>query len=87
MFTTVVAYIAFGCVMVAIAVSDVRTLQIANRSELLLVGLWALWRIALGAEDYVTDLKTSRSPGGIELLFGRSMILLAARAAGKVVAE
>lgn len=38
--------------------------------------------IALGAEDYVTDLKTSRSPGGIELLFGRSMILLAARAAG-----
>lgn len=38
--------------------------------------------IALGAEDYVTNLKTSRSPGGIELLFGRSMILLAARAAG-----
>lgn len=38
--------------------------------------------IALGAEDYVTDLKTSRSPGGVELLFGRSMILLAARAAG-----
>lgn len=38
--------------------------------------------IALGAEDYVTDLKTNRSSGGIELLFGRSMILLAARAAG-----
>lgn len=38
--------------------------------------------IALGAEDYVTDLKTNRSPGGIELLFGRSVILLAARAAG-----
>ena len=38
--------------------------------------------IAIGAEDYVTDLKTSRSPGGIELLFGRSMVLLAARAAG-----
>lgn len=38
--------------------------------------------IALGAEDYVTDLKTTRSPGGVELLFGRSMILLAARAAG-----
>ena len=53
MFTTVVAYIAFGCVMVAIAVSDVRTLQIANRSVLLLVGLWALWRIALGAEAAV----------------------------------
>jgi citrate lyase subunit beta/citryl-CoA lyase len=38
--------------------------------------------IALGAEDYVTDLKTTRSPEGIELLFGRSMILLAARSAG-----
>jgi citrate lyase subunit beta/citryl-CoA lyase len=38
--------------------------------------------IALGAEDYVTDLKTTRSPEGIELLFGRSMVLLAARAAG-----
>lgn len=38
--------------------------------------------IAIGAEDYVTDLKTTRSPGGIELLFGRSMVLLAARAAG-----
>ena len=38
--------------------------------------------IAIGAEDYVTDLKTSRSPGGVELMFGRSMILLAARAAG-----
>ena len=38
--------------------------------------------IAIGAEDYVTDLKTSRSPGGTELLFARSMILLAARNAG-----
>jgi citrate lyase subunit beta/citryl-CoA lyase len=38
--------------------------------------------IAIGAEDYVTDLRTTRSPEGIELLFGRSMVLLAARAAG-----
>lgn len=38
--------------------------------------------IALGAEDYVTNLKTTRSPEGIELLFARSMILQAARAAG-----
>jgi citrate lyase subunit beta/citryl-CoA lyase len=38
--------------------------------------------IALGAEDYVTDLRTGRSPEGVELLFGRSMVLLAARAAG-----
>lgn len=38
--------------------------------------------IALGAEDYVTDLKTTRSPEGIELLFARSSIVNAARAAG-----
>lgn len=38
--------------------------------------------IALGAEDYVTNLKTQRYPDGMELLFGRSMILHAARAAG-----
>ena len=37
--------------------------------------------IALGAEDYVADLKTTRSDG-IELLFARCMILNAARAAG-----
>lgn len=38
--------------------------------------------IALGAEDFVTDLKTNRSPEGIELLTARSLILFAARAAG-----
>jgi citrate lyase subunit beta / citryl-CoA lyase len=38
--------------------------------------------IALGAEDYVTNLKTNRSPEGIELLFARCQILNAARAAG-----
>ncbi len=37
--------------------------------------------IALGAEDYVTSMKTTRSPEGIELLFARSSILHAAREA------
>lgn len=49
--------------------------EIANASTRLI-------GIAIGAEDYVTDLKTNRTPEGIELLFGRSMILLAARSAG-----
>lgn len=48
--------------------------QIARASDRLI-------GIALGAEDYVTDLKTTRSDG-IELLFARSMILNAARSAG-----
>ena len=38
--------------------------------------------IALGAEDYVTDLKTTRTPHGVELLAARSQLLVAARAAG-----
>lgn len=38
--------------------------------------------IALGAEDYVTNMKTRRHPDYQELFFARSMILHAARAAG-----
>lgn len=38
--------------------------------------------IAIGAEDFVTDLKTTRSKEGIELLTARSQVLFAARAAG-----
>lgn len=38
--------------------------------------------IALGAEDYVTNMKTKRSAEGHELFFARSNILHAARAAG-----
>lgn len=38
--------------------------------------------IALGAEDYVTNMKTQRSPDGQELSFARNMILHSARAAG-----
>ncbi|WP_265457753.1 citrate (pro-3S)-lyase subunit beta [Enterococcus sp. HY326] len=38
--------------------------------------------IALGAEDYATNMKTVRYPDGQELLFARSMIIHAARAAG-----
>ena len=41
-----------------------------------------LMGIALGAEDYVRNMKTERSPEGIELLFARSSILHAARANG-----
>lgn len=38
--------------------------------------------IAIGAEDYVTNLKTTRSSTGVELLFARSQLLNAARSAG-----
>ncbi|MDR0763846.1 MAG: citrate (pro-3S)-lyase subunit beta [Bacteroidales bacterium] len=38
--------------------------------------------IALGAEDYCANLKTSRSKEGTELLYARQAIVVAARAAG-----
>ncbi|XUA17574.1 aldolase/citrate lyase family protein [Citrobacter sp. OP27] len=38
--------------------------------------------IALGAEDYVRNLRTERSPDGVELLFARCALLQAARSAG-----
>lgn len=38
--------------------------------------------IAIGAEDFVTNMKTSRSQAGIELLSARSQLVIAARAAG-----
>lgn len=38
--------------------------------------------IAIGAEDYVTSMKTTRSPNGIELISARSQLVMAARAAG-----
>jgi citrate lyase subunit beta/citryl-CoA lyase len=38
--------------------------------------------IAIGAEDYVTNLKTTRSSSGIELIYARSQLLNAARSAG-----
>ncbi|ROY91100.1 citrate (pro-3S)-lyase subunit beta [Enterococcus gallinarum] len=49
--------------------------EIAKASERLI-------GIALGAEDYVTNMKTKRYPDGQELTFARNMILHAARAAG-----
>ncbi|KLN95559.1 citrate (pro-3S)-lyase subunit beta [Moellerella wisconsensis] len=41
-----------------------------------------LMGIALGAEDYVRNLRTERSPEGVELLYARCAILQAARSAG-----
>ncbi len=49
--------------------------EIAKASERLI-------GIALGAEDYVTNMKTHRYPNGQELFFARSFILHSARAAG-----
>jgi citrate lyase subunit beta/citryl-CoA lyase len=52
-----------------------KALEIASSSERLI-------GIALGAEDYATSLKTTRSKEGTELYFARSMVVNAARSAG-----
>lgn len=64
-------------IMVAIEspLGALNALEIAKSSPRL-VGM------AIGGEDYVTNLKTTRSPEGVEMLMGRSMIVMAARAAG-----
>lgn len=38
--------------------------------------------LAVGAEDLVTNLQTTRSSGGVELMVARGQLLLAARASG-----
>lgn len=57
------------------ATGILNTREIAHASDRLI-------GIALGAEDYVTNLKTERSESGEELYFARSFILHAARDAG-----
>ncbi|MEG2256567.1 MAG: aldolase/citrate lyase family protein, partial [Cetobacterium sp.] len=64
-------------IMVAIEspLGALNALEIA-RSSSRLIGM------AIGGEDYVTNLKTTRSTSGVEMLMARSMIVMAARASG-----
>ena len=74
----------FGSKETVVRINDLSSgLGVADLEAVVRAGVQVvrLIGIALGAEDYVTDLKTTRSDG-IELLFARSMILNAARAAG-----
>lgn len=57
------------------ALGVVNAYAIATASKRMMV-------IALGAEDYCANLKTQRTPEGIELLLARQTIVVAARAAG-----
>lgn len=57
------------------ATGVMNALEIAKASDRLI-------GIAIGAEDYVTNIKTKRTPEGTELLFARCQLLNAARSAG-----
>ncbi len=54
-----------------------RAVEIAHASERLI-------GIALGAEDYVRNLRTERSPEGTELLFARCSILQKPQSSGSM---
>ena len=41
-----------------------------------------LTTLAFGAEDFITDVDGRRTPAGMEVLYARSRVVLAARAAG-----
>ncbi|MGF1695471.1 citrate (pro-3S)-lyase subunit beta [Vibrio kyushuensis] len=60
----------------------IESAQGVNNAVEIACGSKRLIGIALGAEDYVRDLRTQRTPQGTELLFARCSILQAARAAG-----
>lgn len=73
------AGIAEGTIGVMAAIES--PLGVLNAYEIATAGS-RLVGIAFGAEDFVTTMKTTRSLEGTELLFARSTIVAAARAAG-----
>lgn len=53
----------------------------------LLAGAPAVHAVYFGAEDFASELGARRTPGGLEVLYARSRVLLAARAAGIVAID
>ena len=63
-----------GVIETARGVANVETLGAAQSSHLA--------ALAFGAEDFVTDVGGRRTPEGLEVLYARSRVVLAARASG-----
>lgn len=73
-----------GCIKLMAAIETAKGLmnayQIATASPRMVA-------LAIGGEDFVADLRTSRSKEGHELFVARSQLVLAARAAGLMVID
>ena len=54
---------------------------VANVDHLAAAPSSHLTALAFGAEDFITDVGGQRTPGGLEVLYARSRVVLAARAA------
>lgn len=68
--------IAIIAMLLRVCIVDFRTLQISNRSVLVLIGLYVLWLIAVGAETLATDLLIGA------VLFGIAFVMWLLRAMG-----
>jgi citrate lyase subunit beta/citryl-CoA lyase len=73
-----------GCIRMMAAIETAKGLmnayQIATASPRMVA-------LAIGGEDFIADLRTSRSKEGHELFVARSQLVLAARAAGLMVID
>ncbi|HET9217507.1 MAG TPA: CoA ester lyase [Terriglobia bacterium] len=63
-----------GVIETARGVANVEALAVAQSSHLA--------ALAFGAEDFITDVGGLRTPEGLEVLYARSRVVLAARASG-----
>jgi citrate lyase subunit beta/citryl-CoA lyase len=68
-----------GLIETAAGVLNVETLTAAEHSH--------LSAVAFGAEDFVTDIGGMRTAQGLEVLYARSRVVLAARAAGLIALD
>ncbi len=55
---------------------------VINVEDMVCAGGAHLWGLGFGAEDFITDVGGRRTPEGLEVLYARSRVVLAARAAG-----
>lgn len=73
------AHIPVGTTKLMVAIESplgaLNALEIARSSKRLVA-------MAIGGEDYVTNLQTTRSADGIEMFTGRSLVVMSAKSAG-----
>jgi len=55
---------------------------VINVEDMVCAGGAQFWGVAFGAEDFITDIGGRRTTEGLEVLYARSRVVLAARAAG-----
>ncbi len=76
MIPTIITYLVFAVLIIAAAVIDSQTLRIPNTLIVVLIALWAAWRVVLGVgnvmigADFVTGLMAPQPSYGVSLADG-----------------